>query len=122
MRRANALITSALVLAFLVPVAALAADKNSAKIDFPTAVTLGSNNLKPGTYTVQWTDAGKVTLLSGKKEIATVDGTVTNSGVKGDFNAMLVTDGKLTGVRLKDGRTVKFSSEPQEAAPAPARR
>ena len=128
MRKLQTIMLSALVLCFLLPVASLAADKNSAKVNVLTPVVLNGTKLDSGTYTFQWTDNGKINVLKGKETVASAEGKVTTGGARQDTNALIVRTGSsgdsvLTSVRLKDGRTLDFSSgSAQESAPSPAQK
>lgn len=126
MRNIKALLLSTLMLVLLLPVAALAADKNSAKVYVPDTVTVGSTTLQPGNYTLSWQGTGsnvKVDILSGKKTVASTDATVTSTDQKPFTNTILENkeNGKaaLSGVRLKDGRQLQFSGAGSQESGAP---
>jgi len=113
MRKSYSVIVCTLLLAFLIPAAALAAEKNSAKLLVSSPVVLNGSKLAPGHYTFQWTDSGKVTVLSGKKTVATAEGKVT-PGKASPYGASLMLRSnngasELTGIQLKDGRTIDFT-------------
>ena len=65
--------------ALMLPVAASARDKNQRSVDIPNLVQVGNTQLKPGTYKVEWQDAGpnaQVTFLHKNKKVATVPATI----------------------------------------------
>jgi hypothetical protein len=71
-------------LALLFSLSAFARDKNQHSVDIPDAVQVGSTQLQPGTYKVEWQGAGpsvQVNFLLHGKTVATVPGTLkTNNG------------------------------------------
>jgi len=57
----------------------LAKDKNQHSLDLSDSVLVGTTQLQPGTYTVEWQEAGPavtVEFLHGRKVVATVPGTL----------------------------------------------
>lgn len=65
--------------ALMLPVAASARDKNQRSVDIPNLVQVGNTQLKPGTYKVEWQNAGpntQVTFLRSNKKVATVPATI----------------------------------------------
>jgi|SRR5580658_5219899 hypothetical protein len=71
-------------LALLFSLNAFARDKNQHSVDISDTVQVGSTQLQPGTYKVEWQGAGpsvQVTFLLHGKTVATVPGTLkTNNG------------------------------------------
>jgi hypothetical protein len=67
------------VLALLSSLSALARDKNQHSVNIPEFLQVGSTQLKPGNYTVEWQGAGpqiQVNFVRGGKTVATVPGTL----------------------------------------------
>jgi hypothetical protein len=63
----------------LFPLCALAKEKNQHSVDLSDSVLVGTTQLQPGTYTVQWQAAGPavtIEFLHGSKVVATVPGTL----------------------------------------------
>lgn len=122
MRNIKALLLSSLMLVLMLPVAALAADNNSATVYIPDTVTVGSTTLQPGNYTLAWQGSGsnvKVDVKKGHKTLTSTDATVSNTNNHPYTNTVLETkdNGKqiLSGVRLKDGRQLQFSGSSSES-------
>jgi hypothetical protein len=68
-----------MALAVVLPVSAAARDKDQQKVNIVDRVQVGNANLNPGTYKVEWQNAGShvnVRFLEGNKVIATVPGTL----------------------------------------------
>lgn len=66
-------------LAVALPVSAAARDKDQQKVEITDQVQVGKVQLNPGTYKVEWQNAGpnvKVSFLKGNKVITTVPGTL----------------------------------------------
>jgi hypothetical protein len=66
-------------LAVVLPAAAAARGKDQQKVEITDRVQVGSVQLNPGTYKVEWQNAGpnvKVSFLKGNKVITTVPGTL----------------------------------------------
>ncbi|HEX6803198.1 MAG TPA: hypothetical protein VF133_05910 [Terriglobales bacterium] len=66
-------------LAVALPVSAAARDKDQQKVEITDQVQVGNVQLNPGTYKVEWQNAGpnvKVSFLKGNKVITTVPGTL----------------------------------------------
>ena len=63
----------------LFPLCTLAKDKNQHSVDLSDSVLVGTTQLQPGTYTVEWQEAGPgvtIEFLHGRKVVATVPGTL----------------------------------------------
>jgi hypothetical protein len=63
-----------LSLALLLPIMAYAKDKDQTKVQVPERVQVGSTQLQPGTYKVEWTGTGdnvQVNFLRHNKTVAT---------------------------------------------------
>jgi hypothetical protein len=71
-------------LAVLSSLSAFARDKNQHSVNIPDAVQVGSTQLQPGNYKVEWQGNGpgvQVSFLQHGKTVATVPGTLkTNEG------------------------------------------
>ncbi len=66
-------------LALLSPVGALARDKNQHSVQIPESMQVGSAQLKPGNYKVEWQGAGpqvQVNFVRNGKTVVTVPGTL----------------------------------------------
>jgi len=65
--------------AILLPVSALARERNEGKINLYDSAQIGKTVLKPGTYTVKWMGSGpqvQVSVLQNKDTVATTTGTL----------------------------------------------
>ena len=68
-----------MALAVVLPVSAAARDKDQQTVDIVNRVQVGNAQLNPGTYKVEWHNAGpnvNVSFIEGNKVIATVPGTL----------------------------------------------
>ncbi|HLH08095.1 MAG TPA: hypothetical protein VKW78_12730 [Terriglobales bacterium] len=68
-------VLSLLAIALVLPVFAVAAEKNSEKLQIPTAVEVNGTQLKPGYYKVEWQGNGpsvQVSILKGHKTLAEI--------------------------------------------------
>lgn len=66
-------------LLLLIPLCALAREKNEHSVDFLDPVQVGTTQLKPGSYKVEWQEAGPavhVEFLQHGKVVATIPGTL----------------------------------------------
>jgi hypothetical protein len=66
-------------LALLSPICALARDRNQHSVDIPDTVQVGSAQLKPGNYKVEWQGTGPVVQVSFLRDgniVATAPGTL----------------------------------------------
>jgi hypothetical protein len=66
-------------LLLLLPLFALAKDKNQHSLDISDSVQVGTTQLQPGTYKVEWQETGPavtIEFLHGNKVIATASGTL----------------------------------------------
>jgi hypothetical protein len=67
------------MLALLSAVGALALDKNQHSVEITQSVQVGSTQLKPGTYRIEWQGTGpeiQVNFVQDGKTVATVPGTL----------------------------------------------
>jgi hypothetical protein len=69
-------------LALLSPVGALARDKNQHSVQIPESMQVGSAQLEPGNYKVEWQGTGpavQVNFVRNGKTVATVPGTLNEN-------------------------------------------
>jgi hypothetical protein len=72
-------------LAVMLPISAAARDKDQRTVTITDRVQVGTVQLNPGMYKVEWQNAGphvKVSFLKGKKVITTVPGTLKTNDPK----------------------------------------
>jgi hypothetical protein len=84
--------TAIFALMLMVPVALLAAPKNSASVTFPEAVTINGTQVPAGDYRVQWQGAGaavEASILHGKQVVASAPATLVNA--KNDYDGAIET-------------------------------
>jgi hypothetical protein len=89
-------------LALLSPVGALARDKNQHSVQIPDSLQVGSVQLEPGNYKVEWQGTGpevQVNFVRNGKTVATVAGTL-NANDKRVVQDAIVTD--TTSSKLKE--------------------
>lgn len=80
-------------IAMLLPLSALAKDSNEGKFSISEPVQVGSTQLKPGDYKVQWDgsgDAVQVKILQGKKTVATTSGKLVNREQAAPYNSVVL--------------------------------
>jgi len=78
-------------LLFLLPVASFAA-KNSKQVTFDSVTKIGTTDVQPGTYKVEWNGAGpevKVDFLQNKKLVASTSAKLVNGA--GEFDSAIQT-------------------------------
>lgn len=101
-------IVTVMALALVLPVFAVAANKNSGKFDVPNRVQFQGKQLDPGTYKVEWNGNGpnvNVSILKGRKTIAEAPARLLDQSF---FSPAIVThqnkDGKnvLDQIQLKN--------------------
>jgi hypothetical protein len=84
----------------VVGVATVAAQQTSATLDLSEPVTIAGTTLNPGHYKVKWQNSGQqatLTILSGKRVVATVPAQVTQeSGPNADNVALKLTESGST--------------------------
>jgi hypothetical protein len=69
-------------LAVLSPLGAFARDKNQHSVEIPETVQIGSTQLQPGTYKLEWQGTGaqmQVSFVRHGKTVATLPGTLTTN-------------------------------------------
>ena len=82
-------------IAMLLPLGVYAKDTNEGKFTISESVQVGSTQLKPGDYKVQWDgsgDAVNVKILQGKKTVATTSGKLVNHDQAAPYNAVVLKD------------------------------
>jgi hypothetical protein len=82
LKYAALLATIVSTLALLSPVGALARDKNQHSVQIPESVQVGSAQLEPGNYKVEWQGTGpavQVNFVRNGKTVATVAGTLNTN-------------------------------------------
>jgi hypothetical protein len=82
-------------IAILLPLSAFAKDTNQGKFTISEPVQVGSTQLKPGDYKVEWDgsgDAVQVKILQGKKTVATSSGKLVNHDQAAPYNAVILKD------------------------------
>ena len=83
-------------IALLLPLSAMAKDNsNSGKFTISERVKVGSTELKPGDYRVEWdgsADSVQVKILQGKNTVATTSGKLVNHDNPAPYNAVIVND------------------------------
>lgn len=79
-------------LMLMVPVALLAAPKNSASVTFTEAVTINGTAIPPGNYRVEWQGTGatlEASIIQGKQVVASAPATLVNA--KSDYDGAVET-------------------------------
>jgi hypothetical protein len=92
-------------LALLFSLSAFARDKNQHTVNISGAVQVGSTQLKPGTYKVQWQGTGpdvQVTFLKNGKTVATVPGTLKTNDREVTQDAQIVSGADNAANRTLD--------------------
>ena len=82
-------------IAMLLPLGAFAKDANEGKFTISEPVQVGSTQLKPGDYKVQWDgsgDAVNVKIMQGKKTVATTSAKLVNRDQEAPYNAVILKD------------------------------
>ena len=95
--------TAILALMLVVPVALLAAPKNSASVTFPEAVTINGTQVPAGDYRVQWQGTGpavEASILHGKQVVATAPATLVNA--KNDYDGAIETSDGQDNSKILD--------------------
>jgi hypothetical protein len=72
------------VLALMIPLNAIALPKNERRVTIPDAMVLGSTQLKPGTYIVEWHGNGpvlSVSFLNNHKTIVTTQAKMVEKNI-----------------------------------------
>ncbi len=102
-------------LLLIVPVAVLAAPKNSANVTFTETVTINGTQVPAGDYHVQWQGSGpavEASILQGKKVVATAPATLVN-GKNSNDEAVETSKGEDNSTILEaidwSGRSLRFA-------------
>lgn len=80
-------------IAMLLPLSAYAKDANEGKFTIAEPVQVGSTQLKPGDYKVQWDGSGEsvnVKILQGKKTVATTSAKLVNHEQAAPYNSVVL--------------------------------
>jgi len=80
-------------IAMLLPLGAFAKDSKEGKFTISEPVQVGSTQLKPGDYKVEWDGSGdsvNVKIMQGKKTVATVPGKIVNHDQAAPYNAVVL--------------------------------
>lgn len=120
---------TAVVVLFL-PAVMAAKDKDEGKVQLTTPVQLGTTELQPGEYTVEWTHAGssvKVNFLQHDKTLATTSGKVVELKHPSPYDAVVLKPtksghGKTIDEIDFDNRTEALRIEPTMRTPSGAGR
>ncbi len=98
-------------LALLVPLSAFARPKNEHDVNLTAAVQVGSTQLKPGTYKVEWQgnqQSLSVSFVEGGKTVATTQGKMVEQSKPALYDAVVMkTAGKTTRIEEIDFRGQK---------------
>ena len=116
LKYAALLATIVSTLALLSPVGALARDKNQHSVQIPATLQVGSTQLEPGNYKVEWQGTGpdvQVNFVRNGKTVATVPGTL-NANDKRVVQDAIVTDTASSTLKEidfgRDKESVTFGS------------
>jgi hypothetical protein len=109
------LVSAVFCMLVLSPFTLFAASKNSQSVTFSKPVSVGGTSVPAGNYKIEWEGAGNVTasILRGKKVVATVPATVTET--KSNFDGALHYKDSVLQEILWKNVTIDFT---QSAAPA----
>jgi hypothetical protein len=106
--------TAILALMLMVPMALLAAPKNSASVTFTETVTLNGVQVPPGDYHVQWQGTGaavEASILQGKQVVASAPATLVDAKTAYD-GAVETSDGPNNSKTLQaidwSNRSLRF--------------
>jgi hypothetical protein len=92
------------ILPLLFPLGALARDKNQHSVEITDSVQVGSAQLKPGNYKVEWQGTGpevQVNFVRNGETVATVPGTLKTN------DAHVVVDDIVTDTTSANAKTLK---------------
>ncbi len=109
--------TAIVALMLMVPIALLAAPKDSANITFTETVTINGTAVPPGDYHIVWQGTGpsvEATILQGKNVLATAPATLVNAKTQYD-GAIETSDGNDNSKVLEaidwSNRSLRFGQE-----------
>jgi len=107
-------LTLIMAFAMLLPVSALAREKNQGQLKLYDPAQIGSTVLKAGTYTVRWTGSGpqvQVNVLKNKETVATTTGTLKDeSNLHQDAVVLNKTNGSAASEEVAE---IDFASRKQ---------
>ena len=92
-------------LALLSPLGALARDKNQHSVDISDSVQIGTTQLEPGNYKVEWQGTGpsvQVNFLQHGKTVATVPGTLKTNDDKVTQDSIITDSGNANARALRE--------------------
>ncbi|HZQ67295.1 MAG TPA: hypothetical protein VFA68_02150 [Terriglobales bacterium] len=93
-------------MALLLPLTAMAKDNsNSGKFTVSEKVKVGSTELKPGDYKVEWDGSGdsvQVKIMQGKNTVATTSGKLVNHDTPAPYNAVILNDATGGGKAISE--------------------
>jgi hypothetical protein len=98
-------------LTLLFPLAALARDKNEHSVNIADTVQIGSTQLKPGDYKVEWQETGpavQVKFMKNGKTVATASGTLKTNDAQ-VFQDDIVT--QMTSAHRKVLKEIDFGHD-----------
>ena len=84
------------VIALLLPLSAVAAEKNSGKFTVSEPVMVGDKELKPGTYSVEWSGEGssvQVAVMKGHQTVANTTANVVTRDKVPSYNSVVLSPG-----------------------------
>jgi len=94
--------------ALLLPLSAMAKDNgsnNSGKFTVAENVKVGSTELKPGNYKVEWDGSGdsvQVKIMQGKNTVATTSGKLVSHDNPAPYNAVILNDASGGGKAISE--------------------
>ena len=92
-------------IALLLPVSVFAKEKNEGKFQVSQPVQVGSSQLKPGEYKVQWDGTGpdvQLTILQNGKTVATAPAKLVESQQPSQHDSVILRDGTGNVKRLDE--------------------
>lgn len=95
-------------IALLLPLGVMAKDNgtnNSGKFTVSENVKVGSTELKPGNYKVEWDGSGdsvQVKIMQGKNTVATTSGKLVNHDSPAPYNAVILNDASGGGKAISE--------------------
>jgi hypothetical protein len=92
-------------LVLLAPLGALAANKNEHNVNIPEVVQVGSTQLQPGDYKVEWQGTGPavhVKFLKDGKSVATTQGKIVESAKASPYDDVITRTTKNHQKRIEE--------------------
>lgn len=93
--------------------AAAAAHKSTLRLSSPA--TLNGAALAAGEYHVEWSDAGSITVLQGRKVVASAQGKVVEQSTAARGNTYLTKAGQITEIQFQSSRNKIVLGEAEQA-------